>query len=505
MRSRIIAALAAVCLVAAGVGAALLNEGQPLPERYVQHEKAQHLEDLSAEDQAAASSTSTDPETFASHLPVISIDTGGQEIPDGSVYDKKIQEQAEALGVPASSLVTGENTTIGANIRTFDKTNGANRLTDSPSLESECQIRIRGNSSRAYAKKNYQIVLTKSDGTDNDQELLGMDRCETWVLHGPAVDKTLIRNYFAYNIAGQFMKDFVPDVRFCELFIDGEYKGLYVLTESIKVEQGRIQLNEPDQNDVQTSYVIAIDEKYASETTLNDFLNYTGRLSQYMDIVYPNEEDLSEERKAYIESDVSRWEKALFSYDYDTSSYGYWTIFDVDSCVDAFVFNEFVINDDYGAYSTFAYKDVRGKVVIGPPWDYDNTFDNYSFVTPVDKFYMPERVWYGMLLKDEAFCEDVISRYRELREDVLSDECLSEFIDQTIDYLGPAIERNWERWGSVFADDSSLVPHDRRPQSYDEALADFKSFVSERGAWLDGHIEQLRQYSHESAVKKYNH
>ena len=97
MRSRIIAALAAVCLVAVGVGAALLNEGQPLPERYVQHEKAQHLEDLSVEDQAAASSTSVDPETFASHLPVISIDTRGQEIPDGSIYDPKIKEQAEAL------------------------------------------------------------------------------------------------------------------------------------------------------------------------------------------------------------------------------------------------------------------------------------------------------------------------------------------------------------------------------------------------------------------------
>lgn len=88
MRSKVIVILAAVCLVAVGVYAALLNEGQPLPERYIQHEKAQHIEDLSAEDQAAVSSTSTDPETFASHLPVISIDTGGQEIPGGPIYDE---------------------------------------------------------------------------------------------------------------------------------------------------------------------------------------------------------------------------------------------------------------------------------------------------------------------------------------------------------------------------------------------------------------------------------
>ncbi|HIT51857.1 MAG TPA: hypothetical protein IAA95_06610, partial [Candidatus Aveggerthella excrementigallinarum] len=89
MRSRIIAALAAVCLVAVGVAAALLNGGSEEYERYHQHREAQQLSDLSAEDQEAASSTNIDAETFASHLPVVSIDTRGQEVPGEALVNEE--------------------------------------------------------------------------------------------------------------------------------------------------------------------------------------------------------------------------------------------------------------------------------------------------------------------------------------------------------------------------------------------------------------------------------
>ena len=506
MKWKIVTIAACAVLLAAGIGAAVLDQGQPLPHRYLQHEESQQLADLSEEDRAAASSTSTDPATFASHLPVVSIDVGGQTIPDGSVHDDAVQARAAELGVdPESIAYDDERRTVDASVSVFDSQESANRLSDEPTIESDCTIRVRGNTSRSYDKKNYMLVLTNPDGTDNDQPLLGMDSCETWVLHGPAIDKTLIRNYLAYNIVGEFVASFVPEARFFELFIDGEYKGVYVAIESIKVEEGRLELNEPDQNDVETSYIVAIDERSATDTTLDDFLNYTGRLSNYLEIVYPNEEDLTEERKAAIEADISAWEKALFSYDYDTPSHGYWNYFDVDSFVDLYVFNEFVINDDYGAFSTYLYKDVRGLVTCGPVWDYDNTFDNYTLEVNTDEFYLAQRAWYNMLLKDERFCEDVIDRYRELREGPLSEEHILSYIDGAISYLGPAVERNWSVWEYTFAEDSYLAPENRRPLSFSEAIDDLKTFVIERGDFLDEHIENLRQYSHESAVKRYNH
>ena len=144
-------------------------------------------------------------------------------------------------------------------------------------------------------------------------------------------------------------------------------------------------------------------------------------------------------------------------------------------------------------------------MTLGPPWDYDNAFDNYKLETPADKFYTVERAWYYMLFKDEQFCEQVINRYRSLRHGVLSEDYLYSFIDDTLDYLGPAIERNWTVWDYTFEEDRELTPEARQPQSFEEAIDDLKTFIHERGAWLDQYIENLRQYSHESAVKKFNH
>ena len=509
MRSRFIAILACVAALAVAVLAHLatweIAEAEKNGGRYLQHEEAVSLDDLSDDDRAAASSTSTDAKTFASHLPVLSIETGGVEIPGGPTYDEDGHVISDENGLLVPSLAADGSDSIRAVVREYNNAGGINRLSDDPVMTSECLVRVRGNSSRRYDKKNYRLVLVESDETDNDQTLLGMDKCETWVLHGPAIDKSLIRNYLVYSVAGQYMSEFVPDVRFFELFIDDEYMGLYLAVESIKVEEGRVELNESGPDQRETSYLLALDEVTESTTTISNFLLYTRRTANYLDILYPNEDSLTEEQRQYIEQDVSDWEKSLYSYDYDTLDYGYWTTLDVQSFVDMFILNEFTISDDFGAYSTYLYKDVRGLVTLGPAWDYDNTFDNYAKETPSNKFYIVERAWYYMLFKDEDFCERVIDRYRELREGVLSEEYLMGLIDATVDYLGSAVDRNWERWGYTFGSDVYIKPAARRPGDFDEAIDDLKEFIVERGSWLDSYIVNLRQYSHESAVKKFNH
>ena len=459
-----IAVAAIVAVVAAGVVGTLADANKLLPERYHQHEKAQKLADLPEADRAAASGTNTDAATFASHLPVVSIDTGGQEIPGELVRDENGKTIEGEDGRAVVTAVPSGEPSITASLVVFDAESQdavrANRLSDEPEIESSCLLRIRGNSS--------------------------------------------------YGIAGEFMNDYVPDVRYCELFIDGEYQGLYLATETVKVEDGRLDLNPTDPKSPTTSYVLGIDLTGSGPLTISDFLRYTLRLSKYMNIEYPNATTLTDEQKAWIEQDVSSFEKALFSYDYDTRDYGYANYIDVDSFVDSFVWNEFVINDDFAAYSTYLYKDVRGKLTLGPPWDFNNVFDNYRLATPTDKFYLVDRAWYFMLFKDEAFTERVISRYRELRAGALSEEHLNAYIDETTEYLGPAVERNFKVWGYLFDAENvshaqKVEPDERNPRSFDEAISLLKSFVAERGAWLDGSIEHLRQYSHESAVKKFNH
>ena len=82
-------------------------------------------------------------------------------------------------------------------------------------------IRVRGNSSRYFDKKNYLIRLTDDTGKYENHEVMGMEPHYEWALHGPYLDKSLIRNYMWYNIAGEMM-DYAPNVRFCEVIVNGE-------------------------------------------------------------------------------------------------------------------------------------------------------------------------------------------------------------------------------------------------------------------------------------------
>ena len=72
------------------------------------------------------------------------------------------------------------------------------------------------------------------------------------------------------------------------------------------------------------------------------------------------------------------------------------------------------------------------------------------------------------------------------------------------EYLGPAIERNFERWEDSLRDDTLLTPAERNVHSHQEAVRQLKDFIRQRGRWMDENIESLRQYSAESRVKKYS-
>ena len=93
-------------------------------------------------------------------------------------------------------------------------------------------------------------------------------------------------------------------------------------------------------------------------------------------IKYPKRASLTEEIRQAIELDFARFEKALYSYDYDTDSYGYWHYIDVDNFVNYFLINEVSRNIDAGRYSTYIYKDLSGKYKLAV-WDFNNACDNY--------------------------------------------------------------------------------------------------------------------------------
>ena len=111
----------------------------------------------------------------------------------------------------------------------------------------------------------------------------------------------------------------------------------------------------------------------------------------------------------------------------------------------------------------------------------------------------------GIVAKEYSYGHRIIQRYHSLRKGLLSEESLYRYIDETLDFIAPALERNDARWGSVEQQAKGLlVPVSRNLDSRSAAEGQLKGYLRNRGEWLDENIETLRQYSAPSRVKQYN-
>ena len=462
-------------------------------ERYHQHQEA------------TEKASSEYPDVFSSHLPVVSINTKGKKIPGAPL----LNEFGKRIGYELSD--SGDKM-IDVDINIFDQQEHENTLLDDITLHSSAMLRIRGDSSRYFDKSSYLIRMTDSEGEYNDLPVMGMSPHYEWALHGPFLDKTLLRNYMWYNIAGE-ISSYAPNVRYSEVFIDGEYKGLYVMTETIAASKERVYLKTYGNGKTVTSWIARIDTyEEKNQKNLDHFSFYTLKTNENksLSVIYPGKEILTEKNIDLIEKDISSFEKALYSYDYQDSKKGYRAFIDVNSFVDYYILMEFTAQHDMSMKSTYLTKDARTKIKLSPLWDFNNILDNYIAITYEPQgFYFTDRLWFEMLLKDDYFVEKVIQRYRYLRTNWLEEEYLLTYVDETLDYLDESIERNFDVWGysfnpEVYDPNQYLTPNERNPKSHYEAVEQMTSFLVERGEWMDAHIESLRQFSHESKNKKYD-
>lgn len=438
--------------------------------------------------------------TLCTHLPLIQIITeGGEPIPG------RIIDYTEDITPILETTSQGQDTVL-ATVKITDNSGANNHIADEPQLESQAIMHVRGNSSRAYDKLGYSIRLVDDYGQNNPQSVMGMDAHHEWVMHGPYLDKTLMRNYMWYNIAGEIM-DYAPNVRFCEATLNGEYIGLYVMTESITAgNNARLRLSVDKKDNRFSGYLLRLDRGSSSTVLKNidPFSDYSYRTLMDMNIVYPGAQNLTQELRDKIARDFSDFEKALYSYDYD-DNLGYKGRIDVSSFVDYFLINEFTCNYDAGWLSTYIYKDVDGRFRLCI-WDFNSACDNYyDSQTEPQRFQTQDALWYFMLTKDEDFTDRLIYRYRQLRKTYFNETYLNQYIDDVIAYLGDAIDRNNQKWGYSFEREYDLLkPEERNSRTYSQAIDSMKRFIHLRGEWMDKNIDTLRQYSAESKVKKFN-
>lgn len=440
---------------------------------------------------------------LCTHLPLVLIDTGGQEIPG------KVTGQTDDFGETINTLAADGRDVIDVSFVIVDNQTRNNHPSDEATLTTTAQIRVRGHSSRLFEKSPYQLDFVDEDGEAAPAAVMGMPAHSEWVLYGPYLDKSLVRNYMWYNIAGEVM-EWAPNVRYCELILNGEYRGLYLMVETITDgEDCRLNLSTTEQNVKTTGYLLRGDrttqEDLGGQRDIYTYLERMLTLRTDILIKYPGRSSLTQELRQEIELDYAAFEKALYSYDYDTDDYGYWNYIDVDNFVDYFLINEFSLNVDAGRYSTYIYKDLSGKFKLAV-WDFNNACDNFPTdpLTP-DQINMVSHTWFFMLCKSEDFVERLLDRYDELRASVLNETYLLNYIDETLAYLGPAVERNNQRWNDAMTQWEPLTPVERNLHSHEAAVDQLKEWLYERGIWLDENIHTIRQNCHPSRTKVYDH
>ena len=168
---------------------------------------------------------------FSTTLPVIYMNTMGQQI---------LKENA-----------------IWGNIALLDGNGEEQSVFSVPNSIYRATIKYRGASSYSkFDKKQYRIKFYKNKKDSAKKvSLAGMGANSEWILNGPYLDKTLIRNKLVYDLARE-LNGWAPDTRFVELFVDGEYQGVYLAVEPVTNGESRLRLSEFGLLSGETAYVV---------------------------------------------------------------------------------------------------------------------------------------------------------------------------------------------------------------------------------------------------------
>lgn len=432
-------------------------------------------------------------EEFTSHLPLIVIDTGEQQPKLGVVWDNN-----KGYYIP-----TGEDPYAYGEIFVINNSDGVNQPGDKAETHSLCKLKLRGNSSGNYDKKQYLIKLLDEDGRSERKNILEMGSDNEWILNVSFIDKSLLRNYLAYTAADEVMP-YSPDVRFCEvLWKVGDvycYEGVYMMMESVKVGKHRVDLPQYTDNGTITPALLRRDRYNVNGLMLDNYATQNELTPGYLDIEYPDKDVITEKGIHNITEQVNRFERALYADSWD-EFIAYRQYINMDSFVDYFILNEFFMNYDAGHNSTYLYMDYSGKINMGPVWDFDQAMDNNATQSAIlDTTAFHSAPWFDRMLQDPIFTDRIIKRYAELRTSILSDESIEEYVRATTAYLGKAIERDWARWGYYYKDGNYLKPDpfdgkERNTFTYEQEVERILNVLSVHGAWMDEHLDSLYQFS----------
>lgn len=317
----------------------------------------------------------------------------------------------------------------------------------------------RGQSTWGAAKKPYSVTL--SDRAD----LLGMGKAKKWILLANAYDSSHLRNKIVLDASAAVGPPYTPECRWVDLYLNGEYAGLYLLTERNEVDSQRV--------DIAGNGSFLVSKDWETRFISRKRTYFTTDSHAALRILYA---DISTEE---LKSTWQSAENAILAEDgIDLVTGKSWQeLIDVDSWVRRFLIEEVFANVDAGVRSQAFFRDgADGKICAGPVWDYDLALGNkYAWPKPSANmaFASIEGIWgsewYAKLYRKEEFYSRMTSVYEtEFRP--LLDYIVDEQIDRYAEEISAAAAMNQLRWGTEDAASEA---------------AEIKEYLSERVEFLD--------------------
>ena len=365
-------------------------------------------------------------------------------------------------------------------------------------------IEIRGSYSATLPQKPFGIETRNTQGNNNNVPLFGMPQENDWILIANYNDKTFLRNVLAFDLFEK-MGHYAPRTKLCEVVINDIYNGIYVFTEKIKRDNGRVDISKLDLDDnagdsLTGGYIFRVDYWNGNNSWVSNYNNPNFPNDEVRYVYnYPDYDEISIQQKNYIQTLVGDFEDALWGSDFDDPVFGYRPFINTRSFIDYFIVNEFARNVDGFKKSRNFHKDKSSKdslIYAGPVWDFDWAYKDHSssmlngagwrhdYSGPTD---VKPPGWYIKLLQDSTFANELNCRYFNLRNTILDTSNLFHFIDSLENILNDAQGRHFTRW-PILGVNVGTPEIGIQPTSYSGEIIKFKNWISERLTWLDNNM-----------------
>ncbi len=392
---------------------------------------------------------------------------------------------------------------VAGRMRIISNDTSLNYLSDSSKFYNhKIGIESRGSSSQSFPKRPYGFFTVDGTGADSNTTLIGLPAEHNWVLNASYNDKSLMRDMLTYELARRTGR-YASRYRYCELFINGEYVGLYLLMEKVKRDANRVDISKlkPEDttgNNLTGGYIVKIDKttgNYSGGWT-DTFPTYPGSNQRvFFQYDYPEEAVMAPQQKAYIKNNIYLFETALSNAQFTNPTTGYRQYADVGSFIDYSLMNEISKNVDGYRLSTYLYKDKdtkAGKLMMGPIWDFSIAWGNadynnsYSTAGWEIDLSSGSPFWWKRFRQDTAYVNAQFCRWNELRTSTLSFEGINNFIDSTTHFIKEATYRNFQRWPIL----GVYIWPNPAPLSYtfEDEVYNLKAWIYNRCLWMDNQL-----------------